>query len=124
MTSVNINMKRYWLILLPIVIIAVGQTLAKLGIQHLQAHKQILNVFIISGYCLLILRGLTWIWVIRNVKLSLAYPFISITYVFILLISHYLFNEPLTTRQLLGALLVVGGIFCVGYGGLKNRKGG
>jgi drug/metabolite transporter (DMT)-like permease len=115
-------MKRYWLILLSIVIIAVGQTLSKLGAQHLEAHHQIINIFIISGYCLLILRGVVWIWVVRYFKLSLAYPFISITYVFILLISHYFFHEPLTVQKIIGAFLLVGGVCCVGVGELKNKK--
>ncbi len=115
-------MKKYWLILLTVVIIVGGQTLAKLGVQQLQKYNQVINIFIICGYCLLIFRGLIWIWVVREFKLSLAYPFISITYVFILMISHYFFYEPLTAQKIVGAFFLVGGVYCVGLGEFKNKK--
>ena len=115
-------MKKYWLVLLPVFTTVVGQTLAKLGVQRLQEDNQLINIFIISGYFLLVLRGVVWVWIVRKVKLSVVYPFISISYVFILLISHYLFNEPLGIRKVLGASLVIVGIFFVGYGELKNKK--
>jgi drug/metabolite transporter (DMT)-like permease len=115
-------MKKYWLILLPVVMIVVGQTLAKFGVQKLQKYNQVMNIFIICGYCLLIFRGVIWIWVVRRFKLSLAYPMISITYVFILLISHYFFYEPLTAQNIVGAFLLVGGVCCVGVGEFKNKK--
>lgn len=115
-------MKKYWLILIPVGMIVAGQTLAKLGVQRLQEDNRIVNIFIIGGYFLLILRGVAWVWIVRKVKLSVAYPFISITYVFVLLISYYFFNESLGIRKVLGALLVMTGIFFVGYGELKNKQ--
>jgi len=115
-------MKKYWLVLLPVLTTVVGQTLAKLGVQRLQEENQLINIFIIAGYFLLVLRGVVWVWIVRKVKLSVVYPFISISYVFILLISHYLFNESLGIRKVLGAGLVMVGIFFVGYGELKNKK--
>lgn len=117
-------MKKYWLLLLPIAAIAVGQTLSKFGVQQAEETRRIINIFIISGYVLLVLRAAIWIWVVRKVKLSLAYPVLSITYVLILLISYYIFNEPLTIRKILGAVLIMAGVFLVGYGELRNRKSG
>jgi len=117
-------MKKYWLLLLPVVLITMGQTLAKFGVQRWAETHRMINIFIVTGYFLLIIRGAVWVWILRHVKLSLAYPFISITYVFILLISHYLFNEPITPRKIVGAFFLIIGIFCIGYGEFKTQTGG
>ena len=117
-------MKKYLLILLPIITITAGQTFSKLGVEQLKLDNRVINIFIVSGYFLIIFRSLVWIWVLRRVKLSVAYPFISFTYILVLLISFFFFDEPITTKQILGSSLLVLGIFFVGYGEFKNRKSG
>ncbi len=115
-------MKKYTLLILPVMMITVGQSLAKFGARQFNQDNQIINVFIISGYFLLVCRGLIWIFILREIKLSVAYPFISITYILILAISHCLFDEPITPQKIIGALFLIGGIFCIGLGEFKRER--
>lgn len=54
-----------------------------------------------------------WIFALRFVKLSIAYPLTSLNYVGILLGSYYFFNEQVTTIRVLGVFLVFVGVLFV-----------
>ncbi len=54
-----------------------------------------------------------WIFALRFVKLSIAYPLTSLNYIGILLGSYYFFNEQVTTIRVLGVFLVFVGVLFV-----------
>lgn len=51
-----------------------------------------------------------WQQIISRIPLSIAYMFKGLTLLFVLLISFFLFNEPITLMNCIGSLLVIGGI--------------
>jgi multidrug transporter EmrE-like cation transporter len=55
----------------------------------------------------------SWIFALRFIKLSIAYPLSSLNYVGILWGSYYFFNEQITTVRLFGVFLVFMGILFV-----------
>ena len=54
-----------------------------------------------------------WIFALRSVKLSIAYPLTSLNYVGILLGSYYFFNEKITLIRVVGVLLIFLGVLLV-----------
>ncbi|WP_392532687.1 EamA family transporter [Nostoc sp. C117] len=64
----------------------------------------------ITVYCLGIV---TWIFALRTVKLSIAYPVTSLNYVGILFGSYYFFNEVITPTRILGVLTIFLGVLLV-----------
>ncbi len=62
-----------------------------------------------------------WIFALRSVKLSIAYPLTSLNYVGILLGSHYFFHESITTLRVVGVVLIFLGVLLVALP-LKTRK--
>ncbi len=62
-----------------------------------------------------------WIFALRSVKLSIAYPLTSLNYVGILLGSHYFFHESITTLRVVGVVLIFLGVLLVALP-LKSRK--
>ncbi len=114
-------MSKCGLILIPIVLITLGQTLAKYGALKIADGNSVLNIYIILGYACLILRGLVWIFILKKIKLSLAYPFISLSYVFVLVISYYLFGEVVRINNIIGTLFIIGGLSFIGLGEMKIR---
>jgi undecaprenyl phosphate-alpha-L-ara4N flippase subunit ArnE len=112
--------RRWGLILVPVLLLAAGQTAAKHGAGVIAGGGSPLNLFILLGYAALLLRGLVWIVVLRDVPLSLAYPFISLSYVLVLIIAAGVFDETVTVRHLLGTALIVGGLAAVWWG--ERRK--
>lgn len=52
-----------------------------------------------------------WIWVLTKVDISLAYPFISFSFIVTLGFGVTLFQEPLTTMKILGTAVIIVGCF-------------
>ncbi|MGI8499977.1 MAG: EamA family transporter [Hassallia sp.] len=54
-----------------------------------------------------------WIFALRTVKLSIAYPLTSLNYVGILLGSYYFFDEKITLIRVVGVVLIFLGVLLV-----------
>lgn len=116
-------MRKYLLILVPILLIAVGQTSAKHGALLTGEGAPAWNPFIVAGYAILIVRGLVWVRILKNIELSFAYPFISLSYIIVLAISHRFFGETITFNQYAGTALITAGVILVGLG-QRRLEGG
>ena len=110
------------MILIPIVLITFGQTCAKYGALKIAEGGSVLNIYILLGYTFLILRGLVWVVILKKMRLSFAYPFISISYVLILAISYYFFDEVIGINNIIGTVLIMLGVFAIGLSQVVNRR--
>jgi len=70
----------------------------------------LLNPWVVSAFFGAFLGSLTWMAALTKLELSHAYPFIGLTFVLVLFISGFLFQEPITLSKLIGVGLVVLGI--------------
>jgi multidrug transporter EmrE-like cation transporter len=66
--------------------------------------------WVLSGVAGAFLAMLFWIAALAVIELSVAYPFTSASFVLILLISHLLFGEPITTAKVSGMVLIIAGL--------------
>lgn len=62
-----------------------------------------------------------WIFALRFVKLSIAYPLTSLNYVGILLGSHYFFGETIPLIRVVGVVLIFVGVLLVAVP-IENHK--
>lgn len=70
----------------------------------------LLNPWIISGFAAAFLASLAWMAAMTKFELSHAYPFMSASFVLVLILSGVLFNEPITTLKVVGMAFIVVGI--------------
>jgi drug/metabolite transporter (DMT)-like permease len=56
----------------------------------------------LSGLLAVIPAGLCWMYAIRHIQLSVAYPFIGLTFA--------LLHEPVTIQKIIGTMFIVAGI--------------
>jgi uncharacterized membrane protein len=54
--------------------------------------------------------GLSWMAAMTKFELSYAYPFISLSFVLVLLMSNIFLNEPLTHYKVVGVILIIAGV--------------
>ncbi len=119
------NINKITLLFIPVLLMVAGQISAKTGSSILASQESFsLNIFLILSYMFLILRGFIWVFIIRYVELSEAYPFMSINYVIILILSAVLFNEQITFFNSAGAVLITSGILLLMNDSLKTKRGG
>ena len=122
---------------LPLLILAVfsvslsglAQALFKLGVSApgakaafaagspvLVAQALALSPGVIGGLALYGVGTLVWLNVLARAPLSVAYPFVGLSFVLTAALGYFLFQEALTPVRLAGTALVVLGVALVGRG--------
>ncbi len=76
----------------------------------------LLDPFVLSGIGAAFLASLTWIAAMTKFELSYAYPFMSLNFVIVLLLSGWILSEPLTLQKIIGVGLIVVGTVVVARG--------
>lgn len=72
--------------------------------------RLLLNPWVISVFAAAALASLTWALALTRFELSYAYPFMSLSFVLVLVLSAALFSEGLTLAKAVGVALIMAGI--------------
>ena len=67
----------------------------------------IFDPYIFSGFLSAFLASLTWMAAMTKFDLSHAYPFMSLNFGIVLLLSGWLLSEQLTFQKFIGVILIV-----------------
>lgn len=76
----------------------------------------VLNPWIMSGMVAGFFALICWLAAMTKFELSYAYPFMSLAFVFVLILSAVLFHEAVTVPKVLGILLIIAGIIVASRG--------
>ncbi|HTS30552.1 MAG TPA: EamA family transporter [Bryobacteraceae bacterium] len=100
---------------------AAAQILMKTGMAHFDPHLPALltNFPLIAGYFLYGVNTLMLVLALREGELSMLYPIIALTYVWVTLLSYWLLHEPPNLYKNLGIAIIVIGVAVLGRGGRK-----
>ena len=71
------------------------------------------NSWLWSAALAYFLSTIVWVWSLRTVPLSVAYPFMAIAFVIVPVASHLLFGEPLRTNHIVGLIAILVGLFFI-----------
>ncbi len=96
---------------------AAAQILMKNGVNnmtHFSLMQAIQNVPLLAGYCLYGINTLLLMLALRDGELSMLYPIIALTYVWVTMLSTYFFNEHVTLLKLAGIMVIVAGVTVLG----------
>ncbi|MGQ9602675.1 MAG: EamA family transporter [bacterium] len=123
-------MKNFLLILFSVVFGVAGQLCLKhgVGLVSAQSHQRIvnsldpgsmiaflsnavLNRFVILGFLSYLISAAGWLIILSRMDLSFAYPMISVGYIIVVILSKYIFDEPVTALRIAGTLFVCFGVF-------------
>ena len=72
--------------------------------------------FVFSGLAATFVSGLCWMATMSKLEIGYAYPFTSLGFVLVVLLSHFLFGESLNAWRMCGVLLIVAGITVASQG--------
>ncbi len=100
---------------------AAAQILMKLGMAHFEPNLWALatNVQLMCGYALYGLNTLLLVLALRDGELSMLYPIIALTYVWVTLLSYTLLHETPHLLKNLGIGTIIAGVAVLGGGGKK-----
>jgi drug/metabolite transporter (DMT)-like permease len=114
------------LILLTVTLSACAQLALKLGVakpsmaQALQGGlvdaliAALTSPLIWSGLLIYGLSVAMWLWVLSKVDLSVAYPFVGVSFLITMAFGALLLNESVTPLRIVGTILIASGCILVG----------
>jgi len=104
------------------VLAAFGQTFFKIGAASIgkNLYSWLSNWQLILGMFIYALSALLFVVALKHGNLSILYPIIAMSYVWITLISKFFFKEPVNIFNWLGILLITGGVFVISFKGGFN----
>ena len=71
------------------------------------------NFWVVGGLFVYVFSTAFWLVVLSRMNLSYAYPFVSLSYIIMIVASWQLFNENISGLRVLGSLVVALGVFLV-----------
>ena len=72
--------------------------------------------FVFSGLVATFISGLCWMATMSKLESGYAYPFTSLGFVLVVLLSYFLFGESLNAWRIWGVILIVAGITVASQG--------
>lgn len=81
-----------------------------LGEKFIFLLKLLLNPLILSGFISAFIASLFWMAAMTKFDISYAYPFMSLSFVLVFLLSITLFHEPVNVYKIIGLSLIILGI--------------
>jgi undecaprenyl phosphate-alpha-L-ara4N flippase subunit ArnE len=69
-------------------------------------HPKLLVAIVIYG-----IATLAWVFTLRNVNLTVAYPLTALAFITVPIAAHYVLGEPLRANLLIGAGLIIAGVY-------------
>jgi len=72
--------------------------------------------WVMSSMLAALLAGLFWLAAMTKLELSYAYPFMSLAFVFVLILSAIIFHETVTLPKILGMVVVIVGLIIASQG--------
>jgi drug/metabolite transporter (DMT)-like permease len=81
-----------------------------MGEKILFLFKILFDPWVFSGFLAAFVASFFWMAAMTKFDISFAYPFMSLAFVLVFLLSVVLFHEPVTWQKLTGLALIVAGI--------------
>lgn len=106
------------LVLTPLLISA-GQVLFKLTSARAGALSaagllgMLLDPYLIAAFAIYGFGTVVWVFVLKTVPLTVAYPFMALTFCAVPLLAWSMLGEPLGLRYILGTVLIMAGLVVV-----------
>jgi drug/metabolite transporter (DMT)-like permease len=120
-------LKDILLIIFSVTLAAVGQLLLKFGMMRVgrvpnlasapsMLLTALLNPIVLSGLGVFGISALSWLVVLSRVRLSTAYPMVSLGYVVTVFLAWRMFGEPVKIVTIVGCFAIILGVFLISRG--------
>lgn len=115
-------MNIFVVILVGVTFAAIGQVSWKLGMNQAgqlaalnftTLSTVLLNPYVLLGFVGYGLGTIFWLIALSKKDLSFVYPFISLTYILVLVLSSLVLKENIGVNKLIGTLIIVSGLIII-----------
>jgi multidrug transporter EmrE-like cation transporter len=113
------------IIILCTIFTSLGQVLLKMGTNNIDSVNNNINIIsvlnwqLILGLIFYIIGAILLIIALKYGELSIIYPFISLSFIWVMLLSTYMFDEKVLLINWVGLICILLGVSLIGQGGRK-----
>lgn len=107
----------YLLLSINIILMSIGQLFFKQSAVFINNHdglnfiqRYIYNPYFYAAVSFFAVSTFVWVKILTQMKISIAYPILSISYILTAIGAYYIFQEKLTSVNLVGVFLIMGGV--------------
>jgi drug/metabolite transporter (DMT)-like permease len=124
-TASTVGQKRRSLLMIVVftLLSAAAQVLMKFGTNYLKLHPSIMGVLtdfpLIAGLALYGVGAALMVLALRHGELSVLYPLISLSYVWVAILSVVVFGEIMNPFRIAGICVIMAGVAVLGLGAHK-----
>lgn len=93
-----------------------AQLLLQTGARAISLLEQVFSVPTIGGLTLYALGAGCYMFALRTIPVSIAFPSVSVSYAVVTFASHLLWKTPFGAPQIGGILLIMGGVLLINRG--------
>lgn len=116
----NSNQRAIMVIIACTILTSIGQVLMKYSTSQMNSVLDaITSIPLILGLIIYAIASVLLIISLKNADLSLVYPFIALSFVWVSLLSIVLFNEHISLLNWFGISAIIIGVSLIGRGGKK-----
>lgn len=102
------------------VVCAAAQILMKMGADYARLHPGLLGLVsdipLVSGYALYAFMTVLIVVAFKDGELSVLYPIISLSYVWVTALSYFVFHDSINTWKMVGLGFILAGVAVIGRG--------
>ena len=102
------------------IFLTISQIFYKMGANRLSLASWYTNWYIPVGIILCGVSGVLLILALKKGEVTVLYPIFATAFIWVLVLSKYIFAEPFTSQKWIGVAIVIFGIILIGIG--SNRK--
>lgn len=109
-------MKGILLVMLVTVLNGAGQLLQKIGMDSFRPDlfSIFTNPHLLAGIFLYALSALLLVYAFKHGPLSVLFPFVSLTFVWVIILSYLVLQEPVGLNEIIGTAAIIAGVSFVG----------
>ena len=114
------------LVFISVSISALAQTAFKLGVSRVAVTPEmsmiqkalgfLMSPYVIGGLALYGVGTVLWLFALKQLDLSLAYPFVAMSFIMVMLSGIVFLGEPLQASRVIGMALIIAGLLVMARG--------
>jgi drug/metabolite transporter (DMT)-like permease len=101
-----------------------GQILLKMGANKITTFISIFNLYLISGLVLYAIGAALLVIALKYGDLSHVYPFIALSFIWVTILSIFVFKDMVNIIDWLGIASILIGVSFIGFGSKSRRAHG
>ena len=119
-SSPQAQRRAVWLVVFCTFVVAVAQILMKSGADYAKAHPGLIgivtNPVLVVGYGLYAVVTVLIVVAFKDGELSVLYPILSLSYLWVTVLSFFIFHDTLNAYKLIGVTVIMCGVAVLGRG--------